>query len=99
MEGGVRLNEREYFRDHFTEYELRQILAGRHASEIFSRRSPSFRKLGLDFESLSGDDLIRLMVEEPRLIKRPLVRWGESLIAGSGKAERGAIQAALRDAD
>ncbi len=94
----MQLREREYFRDPFTEDELRQVLGDRPASDVFSRRSPSFRKLGLDFESLSDDELVRLMLEEPRLIKRPVVRWGENLVAGSGKAERAAIEAALSGA-
>lgn len=94
----MQLREREYFRDPFTEDELRQVLGDRPASDIFSRRSPSFRKLGLDFDSLSDGELIRLMLEEPRLIRRPMVRWGDSLVAGSGKAERAAIEAALNAA-
>lgn len=92
------MNEREYFRDPFTEEELRQVIGDRPASDVFSRRSPSFRKLGLDFDSLTDSELVRLMLEEPRLIKRPMVRWGDNLVAGSGKAERGAIEAALKDA-
>ena len=93
----MRLNEREFFRDPFTEDELRAVIGGRPASSVFSRRSPSFRKLGLDFDSLSDDDMIRLMLEEPRLVKRPVVVWGDNLVAGSGKAERGAIEAALAE--
>ena len=89
------LREREYFRDPFTEDEIRQLLGNSPASEIFSRRSPSFRKLGLEFDSLSDDEMVRLMLDEPRLIKRPVVRWGTNLVAGSGKVERAAIEAAL----
>ena len=96
----MQLREREYFRDPFTEDELRQVLGDRPASDVFSRRSPSFRKLELDFDSLSDDELIRLMLEEPRLVKRPIVRWGvANLVAGSGKAERAAIEAALKSGD
>ena len=93
------LNEREYFRDPFTEEELRQVIGDRPASEIFSRRSPSFRKLGLDADKLTDSEMVKLMLEEPRLIKRPIVRWGDNLIAGSGKAERAAIEAVLQAAD
>ena len=92
------LHEREYFRDPFTEDELRQVLGDRPASEIFSRRSPSFRKLGLDADALSDAEMLNLMLEEPRMIKRPIVRWGDNLIAGSGKSERGAIEAGLKSA-
>ncbi len=92
----MQLREREYFRDPFTEDEIRQVIGDRPASDIFSRRSPSFRKLQRDFDSLSDDEMVRLMLEEPRLIKRPIVKWEENLVAGSGKAERAAIAAALK---
>ena len=92
------LNEREYFRDPFTEEEWRRVIGDRPVSEIFSRRSPSFRKLGLDADKLTDSEMVKLMLEEPRMIKRPIVRWGDNLVAGSGKAERVAIEAALASA-
>ncbi len=69
----VELDERDFFDERFTEQELRELLGSRSASEIFSWRSPSFKKLGLKPEELDDDRLIQLMVEEPRLIRRPLI--------------------------
>ena len=52
-------------------------------SEVFSWRSPSFKNMGLDQGSLSQDDLIRLMMEEPRLVRRPIVKVGGRLLVGA----------------
>ena len=82
---GVELDERDFFRDRFTESELRQVLGDTPASAIFSYRSPSVKKMGLNPEELSDDDLIRLMLEEPRLIRRPLVKVGDRLVVGTDK--------------
>ena len=80
----VPIQEHDYFREPFNEESLRSLLAGRPAADIFSWRSPTARKLGLAQRKseLSDDELIRLMVEEPNLIKRPLLVVGGELIAG-----------------
>ena len=69
----MELEARDFFRDRFSEDELRRLLGGRPASEFFSWASPSFRKLGLERESLDEDQLIAMMLDEPRLIRRPLI--------------------------
>ena len=46
---------------------------------MFNFRSPSFKKIGVDQNKLGDSDLIRLMLQEPRLIRRPLVRIGEEV--------------------
>ena len=84
----MQLKEREYFKERFTEEELRQLLGGRPAGEIFSWRSPTARKLGYKPGTMSDDELIRLMVAEPNLIKRPLVTVGGELVAGFDKPAR-----------
>lgn len=61
-------------------------------SDIFSWRSPSFKALGIDADQLSEDDLLRLMLEEPRLIRRPLAVVDGQLIVG---ADRKTLEALL----
>lgn len=82
---GVDLDERDFFRDRFTESELRQLLGDTPASDVFSYRSPSVKKMGLVTDELTEDDLIRLMVDEPRLIRRPLIKVGDRLLVGTDK--------------
>jgi len=50
---------------------------------MFNFRSPSFKKGGVDRNKLGDSDLIKLMLQEPRLIRRPLVRIGEDVYFGA----------------
>ena len=81
----MELNERDFFKDSFTESELRELLGETAPADVFSWRSPSARKLGLDRDTVSADELISLMVSEPRLIRRPLIRVDGKLVVGTDK--------------
>ena len=82
---GVEVEERDFFKEPFDEAELRGLLGDDSPRDIFSWRSPSVKKLGLDKDALSDDDLVRLMVEEPRLVRRPLLEIGGRLVVGTAK--------------
>ena len=69
----LNIEARDFFLNRFTEEELRTLIRDRPASEFFSWASPSFRKLDVDREALDEDQLIALMLEQPRLIRRPLI--------------------------
>ena len=85
-QAGIEFDERDFFAEPFTEDELRAVIGARPISDFFSWRSPSFRKMGLDRDGLSDDRLLRLMVAEPRLIRRPLIQTADGdLIVGSDK--------------
>ena len=55
--------------------ELRTILGqlGLHAMELMRKGEAEYRALGLGDESLTEEQLITAMVENPRLIERPIV--------------------------
>lgn len=82
---GVELNERDFFKDGFSEAELRDLLGDTNPADVFSWRSPSARKLELDKSTASPDELIRLMIDEPRLIRRPLIQVEGQLLVGTDK--------------
>ena len=82
----MNFEERDFFKDEFSEEELRELLSDTSPFDIFSWRSPSARTLELDREKVSSDELIRLMVEQPRLIRRPLIHTGDRLFVGTDKA-------------
>lgn len=74
---------------------MRELLGDRPPSDYFSWNSPSRRKLGIEREETSEDELVALMLQEPRLIRRPLIEIDGELqppISGSAK-----IQQALAD--
>ena len=87
-QAGIEYEERDFFTEPFTADELRQAIGPRPISDFFSWRSPSFRKMGLNRDELSDEKLLKLMVEEPRLIRRPLIMSsdGELLVGTDKKA-------------
>jgi arsenate reductase-like glutaredoxin family protein len=50
--------------------------------DFFSRRSPSVKKMGLDVDTLSDTAMKRLMREEPRLMRRPVLKVGRKVLIG-----------------
>jgi arsenate reductase len=70
----VEINERDFFKNPFNQFEIEELLQGKPASEMFNFRSPSFKQLGLERDKLSDSELVDLMLKEPRLVRRPVVR-------------------------
>tara|TARA_B100000745_G_C19999736_1_gene339279 strand:- start:275 stop:613 length:339 start_codon:yes stop_codon:yes gene_type:complete len=89
---GVEIIERDFFKDPFSESELISLIGEEDVKEVFSWNSPSFKKTGLSKQELTSEKLIRMMLDEPRLIRRPLLKIGTELIVGN---DRMAIQKAL----
>lgn len=69
----------------FTREEIKELLKDKPAPEMFSFRSPSFKALGLDQAKLTDDELINLMLKEPRLIRRPIVKIGRNVYFGADR--------------
>ena len=85
-QAGIEHEERDFFAEPFTIDEIREAIGPRPVSDFFSWRSPSFRKMGLSRDELSDAKLLKLMVKEPRLIRRPLIMTADGdLIVGTDK--------------
>ena len=82
----VEINDRDFFKDTFTKAKIEELLQGRPASEMFNFRSPSFKKLKLDSYKLNDNELIDLMLKEPRLVRRPVVRIDGKVYFGANKS-------------
>lgn len=80
-------DEREFFEDPLSRAELDRLIGGRDARSFFSVRSPSVRKLDLDVDALSDAEMRRLMIEEPRLMRRPILKAGRRILLGFNEAE------------
>ncbi len=91
MQKKVELTERDFFKIPFTAGEIKVLLRGRQPSEMFNFRSPSFKKLSVDPESLQDQDLIEKMLKEPRLIRRPIVKIGQKVYFGASPEKLGDI--------
>ena len=83
MQRRVAIHERDFFKNRLNRSEIENLLQGRPASEMFNFRSPSFKKLALDRERLTDSDLVELMLTEPRLIRRPVVKIGSKVYFGA----------------
>lgn len=79
----MEVKERDFFKEPFTRSEIDELLRSKAASEMFSFRSPRFKALGLNQKKLADQDLIDLMLQEPRLIRRPMVRIGKKIYFGA----------------
>ena len=90
-ENNIEIEERDFFKDKFDADELRSLLSCVRVSDAFAWNSPSFKDLGLTASELDDDRMLELMVQEPRLIRRPLV-------SAEGKLVIGASQKALEEA-
>jgi regulatory protein spx len=78
----VELDERDYARQRLTLDELRTLFADADPRACLNPKSPTFKAMGLRGRTLTADEALRLMAEEPNLLKRPLVIAGRSLVAG-----------------
>ena len=75
--------ERDFFNDRMSREELKEVLQICPVEDLFSWKSPSFKALGLEPQSIDEDTLVSLMLEEPRLIRRPFLRVGNQIVIGS----------------
>tara|TARA_B100000745_G_C20122305_1_gene384285 strand:- start:269 stop:556 length:288 start_codon:yes stop_codon:yes gene_type:complete len=92
LQDEIEFKERDFFINPFNESELRDVVGVNSPADIFSWKSPSFRKLAVEPDSLDDEEMISLMLKQPRLIRRPLLIIGDRLIVG---VDPGAIRVAL----
>lgn len=86
VQNGVSVTERDYFKEPFTEQEINDLVVevgNAGVSAMFASRSPSLKKMGLTAAELSDKRKVALMLEEPRLVRRPIVRLGDRLLIGA----------------
>jgi arsenate reductase-like glutaredoxin family protein len=79
---GVDSEDRDYAKSPFSASELEQLFAGRDPRDFLNPKSPAFKAMGLAGKTLTPAETIKLMAQEPNLIKRPIVIAGKEMIAG-----------------
>lgn len=87
-EKGIKYEERHLFKAPPTVEELLEIIkmTNNGLDEILSTRSQKFKELDVDIEELTVTQLLSMIHEEPRLLKRPILTDGEKLIVGYNKS-------------
>ena len=94
MQNDLVLQERDYFKEPFSEEEIREIATLSGIEQIFARRSPSLKQMGLAGQDLSKDEMVSLMLKEPKLVRRPLIRVGNQVFAGGSGSVLDSVVAA-----
>ncbi len=94
MQNELVLQERDYFKELLSEEEIREMAALSGIDQIFARRSPSLKQMGLAGQDLSEDEMVSLMLKEPKLVRRPLIRVGDRVFAGGSGSVLDSVVAA-----
>ena len=82
------MHDRDFFKQPFSEAELRALLAGSAPADAFAWNSPRARARSLSRQDPPSDDeLIRLMLETPYLIRRPVIHSGGRTLFGFNQRE------------
>ncbi len=86
---GVDYERREYFKDRFTKDELKSVLGsvGLRASDVISTRSTPYKQMDLANRQLTDDEILDLMIEDPRLLRRPIVIAGDKVVVGHNEKQ------------
>ncbi|MCI0900288.1 MAG: hypothetical protein J4N70_05090, partial [Chloroflexi bacterium] len=58
LQNGIEVSDRDFFKESLSETEIRELAAMVGTENIFARRSPSLKKLGLADKELSDDEMI-----------------------------------------
>jgi arsenate reductase-like glutaredoxin family protein len=78
----VELDERDYAKQPLSVAELATLFKGRDPREFLNDKSPAFKAMELKGKKLAAQQALKLMAEEPNLIKRPLTVVGSEIVAG-----------------
>lgn len=91
-QSGVDYDRREYFKDKFSKEELRDLLDshGLTIGDVISTRSTPYKHHDLANRDVSDDEILDLMIEDPRLLRRPIVIAGDRVQIGhnAGKLQQ-----------
>ncbi|HET7771414.1 MAG TPA: ArsC/Spx/MgsR family protein [Chloroflexota bacterium] len=79
---GIQVREREMFREPLSATEIEDLVGDRPITYVLSTRTTQYAARGLKDRPHSEAELLRHMEAEPRLIRRPLIKAGETLLVG-----------------
>jgi Spx/MgsR family transcriptional regulator len=79
---GLGYQAREIFREPLEATEIEDLLGDREVKDVLSTRTTEYKARGLDRGTHSDAELLRQMEAEPRLLRRPLLAFGDQLLIG-----------------
>lgn len=83
-ESGVEYAYRDYFRQRFSREELEAVLdrAAMTPRDVLSKRSKVYQARSAEIDALDDENLLTLMLEEPTLLRRPIVIGDDEVVVG-----------------
>lgn len=74
----------EYLKTPPTHQQLDSILRGLNLepAELMRKGESQYKELGIAEQNMSRDELISVMIENPKLIERPIVVAGDEIVIG-----------------
>lgn len=80
----ISFHERHLFRETPSYEEVLKILSltTEGIDEILATRSQKFKQLGIDVNELPLSEMVKLLIEDPTLLRRPILTDGKKLIIG-----------------
>lgn len=82
LEQGVEFTSRDLDKQRLSEEELDKLIGKRDYKEFLNTRNGVFRKLKMKERPPSRAEAIRLMANEPNLIRRPVLIHGAQTVLG-----------------
>lgn len=78
------IDTRDFFKDPFTETELKKIIkmTGKKPIELLRKRDKTYKEMKLDENKKSDSEIIKLMVKYPGLILRPIIITKNKALVG-----------------
>jgi len=80
-ENGIEYQRVNYFIDELTEEKLRALLKKANLSpfEVLRKKEPLFKELNIS-EDMPSEKIIKLVIENPSLLQRPIVEVGDRAV-------------------
>ena len=69
------VEKRDYFKDPFSEEELKKIIkmTGKKPQELLRKHDKTYKELNIGEKKYSDSQIIKLMLKHPNLIMRPII--------------------------
>ena len=80
-ENNIETENVNYFDEELTEEKLRDLLRKANLSpfEVLRKKEPIFKELNLT-EETAPDEIVKLIIENPALLQRPIVEVGDKAV-------------------
>ena len=89
---GVEFTKHDLAKERPSRALLERLIDASHLEDFVNTRSPAYKERGLDVTKMTKKQAIELMMEEPNLIRRPLVLGaGDRAVFGWKKDEIDAL--------